>query len=272
MMKLLIENCRIESNFFNIDRWIFLYKRNGMVLSHCYNVQLHDITVYKSKQWYGSTILAVNVLGISSFVNVTSHGLMIEHNEVEVDNVYNKLLLENYQIPSSTKDRHLDSVFIIRFHQRSYKIEIEVHNTRFTALNNVSRLFKVTQLTNIFRNSIHFNWCIIEKFNSTSDLFYYDATIPSYEMFNQVTFTNCVFKNNTFHRLFTMYGYVNMKLESCILKYSQFNDLVIKMTHSSNQNYISIKNTSFYAITSNSSLIYISNAFLHLEGPVIFAN
>ena len=33
-----------------------------------------------------------------------------------------------------------------------------------------------------------------------------------------------------------------------------------------------IKNTSFYGITSNSSLIYISTGLLHLEGPVIFTN
>ena len=76
MMKLLIKNCKIENNFFKIDRWIFL--GNGMVLLHCYNVQLCNITVYKSKQWYGSTILAVNVLGISSFINVSSHGLIVE--------------------------------------------------------------------------------------------------------------------------------------------------------------------------------------------------
>ena len=87
------------------------------------------------------------------------------------------------------------------------------------------------------------------------------------------TFTNCVFRNNTFYRLFTVYGNVNIRLESCIFKYNQFQSQIIKMSHSLNQNYMSIKNTSFYAITlsSNSSLIYISgSALLHLEGPVIF--
>ena len=33
---------------------------------------------------------------------------------------------------------------------------------------------------------------------------------------------------------------------------------------------MAITNISFYAITSNATLIYISNALLHLEGPVIF--
>ena len=148
LTKLLIENCRNENNFFNIDHWIF--KGNGMMLSHCYNIQLHNITVYKS------TILAVNVLGISSFINVTSHGLNVEYIEVKVDNVYKKFLLENYQIPSSTKDRYLDNQFTIRLHQESYKIEFEaVHNTKFTAL------FGLVKLANIFGSFIHFNQCTV---------------------------------------------------------------------------------------------------------------
>ena len=264
MKKLLIENCRIE----NTDHWILM--GNGMILSHCYNVQLQDITVYRFKQWYRSTILAINVLGISSFINITSHGLTIEYNthKAVVDNVYNKLLLENYQIPSS---RYYSSVITVRFHQRSYKIDLEVYNTRFTALNINSSLFKVTQLANKFGNFIHFNQCIVEKFNSTSELsnlLYFDASIPSYEKYHQVTFTNCVFRNNKFHRVFTVYGNLNIRLDSCIFKYNQFK--VIKMTDTSNQNYMAITNTSFYAITSNSSLIFISNALLHLEGPVVF--
>ena len=149
MTKLLIENCKIQNNFLNIDRRTFI--GNGMVLSYCYNVQLQDITVYKSKQWYGSTILAVNVLGISSFINVTSHGLKVEYNEVKVDSVYNKLLLKNYQIPSSPKDMYFNSTSLItiRFHQRSYKFEFEVRNTTFTLLNTISRMFRVVQLGNV---------------------------------------------------------------------------------------------------------------------------
>ena len=250
MMKLLIENCRNENNFYNIEHRMYI--GNGMILSHCYNVQLHNITVYKS------TILAVNVLGISSFINVTSHELKVEYNEVKVYNVYNKLLLENYQIPSFAKDRY--NIFTIHFHQESYKIEFEVYNTKFTALSGV------VQLTNTFGSFIHFNQCIVEHFNSSkSDWFYFDAP---YETHNQVTFTNCVFRNNTFHRLFAVKGNVNTRLESCIFNYNQFR--VIEMTDSSDQNYMEIKNTSFYAITSDRSLIYISNALLHLEGPVMF--
>ena len=269
MARLVIENCRIENNFFDTDRWILI--ENDMILSHCYNVQLQNIIVHRSEQWYRSAIVVINILGISSFINITSHGLAIEYNELNVDNMYNKLLLENYQIPSSTKDRYYDSVIIIRFHQGSYKIDLEVYNIRFTTWNTTSSLFKVTQLSNIFGDFIHFNQCIVEKFNSTSELsnlFYFVSSLPTYESYHQVTFTNCVFKNNKFHRVFTVYGNLNIRLEGCIFKYNQFQ--VVKMTDSANQNYMAIKNTSFYAITSNSILIYISNALLHLEGPVMF--
>ena len=119
-----------------------------MILSHCYNVQLQNITVHRSEQWYRSAILVINVLGISSFINITSHGLAIEYNKVNVDNMYYKLLLENYQIPFSTKlkDRYYDSVIIIHFHQRSYKIELEVYNVRFTTWNTTSSLLKLHNL------------------------------------------------------------------------------------------------------------------------------
>ena len=103
-------------------------------------------------------------------------------------------------------------------------------------------------------------------------MFYFDESIPfSDERHNQVTFTNCVFRNNTLYRLIAVYGNVNVKLENCIFKYNQFQSQVIKMIDSSYHNYMVITNTSFYAITSNSSLIYMSSGLLHLEGPVIFA-
>ena len=69
-------------------------------------------------------------------------------------------------------------------------------------------------------------------------------------------------------RMFTVFGDLSMKLENCIFKRNQFQ--VIQMIDTSYQSSLIITNTSFYAITSNSSLIYLSNALLHLEGPVIF--
>ena len=152
----------------------------------------------------------------------------------------------------------------------TYKVELEVYNATFTALNTTSRLFKVMQTANTFGNFIHFNQCYVEKFISdlTNDMFYFESSGYSDEVYYQVTFTNCIFRYSKMRRMFTVFGDLSIKLENCIFKYNQFR--VIQMTYTSYQSSMMIKNTSFYAITSNSSLISLSNALLHLEGPVIF--
>ena len=65
-----------------------------------------------------------------------------------------------------------------------------------------------------------------------------------------------------------MTGTLNMELKNCVFEHSQFQ--VIRETDSSYQNFLLISNTSFFAITTNSSLIYISS-LLYLEGLIIFS-
>ena len=131
MVKIVIENCEIKNNLSDIDHsWIF--RRNGMILSHCYNVQLQDITVHRSDQLYRSTILAINMLGISSFINIISFGINIMYDEVDVDYEYNKLLIENYRISSSPKYLNFDIGITIYLYQKSYKVEIQIYNTKLS--------------------------------------------------------------------------------------------------------------------------------------------
>ena len=106
-------------------------------------------------------ILAINVLGISSFINLTSSGLVIEYNEISCNDEDNKLLIENYLVSPHTKVYH--SIVTIQLYQSSYKVELEVYNTAFAALNTTAKLFDVMQVANI--NFIHFNHLIVEKFN-----------------------------------------------------------------------------------------------------------
>ena len=267
MKNLVIHNCRIENNVLNI--YYMMFWANGMILSHCYNVQLHNITVYRSDQ-HRSTLLVINILGISSFINITSNGLKIEYNEVDADDNHNKLLLRNYQIPSYTKNIYNDAVVVIYLLQKTYNVDLEVHNATFTTLNTTSRLFKVIQTANTFGNFIHFNQCFVEKFisDSTNDMFYFESSGYSNELHYQVTFTNCIFLHSKMRRMFTAYRDLSIKLESCIFKYNQFQ--VIRMIDVSHQSSMIITNTSFYATASNFSLLELSSALLHLEGPVIF--
>ena len=76
----------------------------------------------------------------------------------------NKLLIRNYQIPSYAKDIYNDAIIVINLLQESYKVELEVYNATFTALNTTSRLFKVMQTANKFGNFIHFNQCFVEVY------------------------------------------------------------------------------------------------------------
>ena len=248
-----------------------------MIFSHCYNVQLQNIIVWRSDHLHKTTIVAINILGYSSFINVTSHGLAIEYNEENVDNIYNKLLIENYQI-LSTPNIYLGVPIIIHLYQETYKIELEVYNTRFVALNTTNKLFEVIQTSNKFGNFINFHQCIVEKFNNIGMLSLFHFVVHmhnySYERHHQITFTNCIFQYNRLSTIFIVYASnVNMKLAGCIFKYNgnQLHFELISMSKWSDQNNsMIIVNTSFYAITSNSSLLYIPNASIHLEGPVKF--
>ena len=272
MKKLVIQNCKVKNNFLNVHFLIF--KGNSMILSHCYNAELQNITVYRSD--YRSTILAINILG--TFINVKSNGLIIQYNEFNVHGKISTLLIENYQIPPSTKTTYFDCVILIQLNQYSYKVKLKFYKMKCTALNAISRLFKILQTANLFGNVIHFDQCTVEKFSPTlpSTLFYFESAMP--EKFNKtikyhqtIVITNCIFRYNKLIRLFTVYGILNMKLKSCIFKCNHFE--VIRMSPSDSKYYrnsIIIANTSFYEITSTSFLIYISGASLHLQGPVIF--
>ena len=262
MANLAIVNCKINR----------IFSKNCITLSHCYNIELQNIKTYTSDLLYGSTIRVINILGISSFMNLTCDALQINYNEVNFVEKYNvKLLIRNYQIPSPTKSIKLDSIIMIHLNQKLYTVELEVNNAKFAGLKIDKKLVKVIQTTNTFGNFIYFNHCTVEKINTgIGELFYFE----SYEMVNhqvnhQVTFTNCAFRYIKLSRLFTVHGELHMRLENCIFKYSQFQ--VIRMIglfyhHRS----MVITNTSFYAIKSNYNLIYMSRASLCLEGPVVF--
>ena len=225
MANLVIENCRVKNNSLKI--YYMIFRDNAVILSHCNNVQLRNISVYIN--WsYRPSILAINILGTSSFINITSNGLTIEYNEENVDKRI-KLLMENYQIPTNI----LNNAIIIHLYQHSYKVQLEFYNTKFTALTSANRVFKFIQAANVFGNFIHFNQCSVEKFNPElpQNLFYFEsfqAQERKYHM--QILFTNCVFRYNKLYRLFSLHGTLNLKLTNCIFKYNQFE--VIWMTDS----------------------------------------
>ena len=266
MAKLEVKKCRIKDNFLNIDHQTFIGL--GMVLSHCYNIYLQNIAVYKSTQWYKCNMLIMNVLGISSFINVSSHGIMIEYNDkINFENIHNKILLENYHILPSIKSKYFGSPITINLDQTTYKVELEFCNVKFASLN---ATVNIAQSENEFGNFIHFNQCTIENYNSKHISFCVVSSIAHsyYEMYHQVTFTKCLLQYNKFLRFLLASGIMNIKLEECIFKYNQFQ--VIKWIETSLLSSFTISNTLFYTITCNNDLIHAVNVYIYLEGPVIF--
>ena len=90
--KLVIQKCHVKDNFLNLTTLIFTGK--SVILSQCYNVKVLHTAVFELSQLHTHTILAVNVLGNSSFINLTSNGLVIEYNEVNTDDIQHKILIE----------------------------------------------------------------------------------------------------------------------------------------------------------------------------------
>ena len=70
MSKLVIENCKTGKS-------LTFFKTSGMILSHCYNVQLQNITMYGSDHLYNGNLLVINILGTSSFINMITNKLTI---------------------------------------------------------------------------------------------------------------------------------------------------------------------------------------------------
>ena len=88
---ILLSDCQTTSN---VDVTKF-----AMQLKDCYNVQLNRVTITGESSHY---LQAVNVLGNSSFLNLTCNRLVLLYNEVKVTGKHlHNLLIKNFKIFSS---------------------------------------------------------------------------------------------------------------------------------------------------------------------------
>ena len=194
-----------------------------------------------------TNILAINVLGISSFINVkcANNGLVILYNEINVDNNYSKLLIENYQISFVA---NYYAFIKIKLYQYSYKVELEMYNVKFTSLNNTTfKLLQVMQHENALGNYILFNKCIFEKLNlQGTDMLFFES--PPYERNHHIKFIDCIFRHNQLYRLIKAHDSVNLKIESCIFHYKQIN-MLMQLFGDFGLNSMIITNTSFLQLS-----------------------
>ena len=251
------------------------YTEKSIVLINCLNVELINITLHGKNQYYTHSLMGINVLGNSSFEGLTSNGFAVEYHEANVSGIYHKLLIKNYNtLDGNAIYRPQQSIIIVYMHQNSYRLELEMCNSKFLKLQH-NGIFTARLKPNIFGNFIHINYFIIEELLSyysgqeTPFLIYTPAVITEPKCYKKtlIHFTNCKFQHNKLNLLLYMQGMLNIKLEKCVFAHSQFQILNAELF---NQSTVKIMNTSFSFIINPGLLIEISNAALQLEGPIVF--
>ena len=268
---IVIKNCGIvtKKKFLNIS--IFFYAEKAVILIHCLNVQLKNITIASKNQFYTHLFVAINVLGNSSFQYLTCNGFQVEYKEANVSGTYHTLLIEKYSVLDNAVYPPYQSVIMVQLHQHSYRIDIEICNTKFIKSQHYA-LF-LARLKHDTLGNFNFYNLVIElldnKYNGKESTFLFEVFTISKEQIkhhNQIYFLNCIFQYNTLNILLNVQGMLNVKLEKCIFAHSEFQIIYADLF---DQNILTITNTSFRFI-SNPILIEISNALLQLQGPVIF--
>ena len=264
-----LKNCgMITKKLVNIS--IFFYTEKVIILSHCLNVQLKNITIFGKNQFYIYPLIAINVLGNSSFEYLTCNGFAVEYNEENVNGTNHKLLIQNYNVLDSNAVYFPhQSIIMVHMYQYSYKIELELCNTKFIGLQHVG-LFLARLKYNIFGNVFYFSNLVIKLLNneySGQESTFLIETYGKAEYYNQIHFFNCKFQQNKLNVLLDMQGALNIKLEKCTFSHSQYQTVRAELF---NENTVTIMNTSFSFIINPTWLIEISDAALQLEGPVVF--
>ena len=94
-----------------------IYTEKVIILSHCLNVQLKNITIFGNNQFYTHPLIAINVLGNSSFEYLTCNGFAVEYNEANVNSTNHKLLIQNYNVLDSNAVYFPHSIIMVHMYR-----------------------------------------------------------------------------------------------------------------------------------------------------------
>ena len=212
---IVVKNCGIVTKkFLNIS--VFFYTEKAIILTHCLNVQLRNITIFGKNQFYTHLLVAINVLGDSSFQYLTCNGFQVEYKEANVSGTNHTLLIENYSELDKAVYLPHQSVIMVHMHQHSYKIELEICNTKFIRSQHYA-LF-LARLKNNTLGNFNFDNLVIElldnKYNGQEKTFLFEAFTISKEQskhYNQIYFLNCTFQYNRLNILLNVQGMFDVK-------------------------------------------------------------
>ena len=309
MKTICIRNCHKKDIIKKIfkKKWSYAdFKDHSVFLKNCYNVYLNRITIIKTNNTLSSkhSLLTLNTLGNSSFVNLTCNRLTLLYNEAHVTNSYHNLLIVNYRVTvpnCAIKYYNIFSIFTVWMSQYSYSVKLNVLNTKFGSLFGIPyNLLNLWLMPNKFGNLVQFNSCIFKEHlcnlhSTRSKMKNGILYLESQEMTNksylhtqrhQIKFTNCKFSLLKQCMLINVKGTsINTEIINCIFKKCS-NFKVIQMSSHfryfksiSYQKYfelptVLISNTTFTNIKLlyQENLIQLNGALLQLEGRVIFTN
>ena len=268
----------------------------GLLIEHCYNVQLAYLELYgelrpnnTTLSTYRSALRAVNMLGSCVFTHLTSNGMIIEYHESKADSQgkNHKLLIENYRIVLN-EDMHNDTVIIIFMHQLSYKVELEIFNSNFSFLHHKTLLQSQFTLSKL-KNLIHINRCLMSWTQIVNQNMFdleHLYLVSCSATHHQVRFTNCKFYQNYIDGslINTDSQLIDVEIKDCIFQNGTHRVIrsYSKYTYTSIYNNIGtydkcldtanvlISNTTFSHINCLQSLIEVSDTLLQLIGPVLF--
>jgi len=256
MKNMVINNCTKQHSKIRAD----------LLFEECYNVKLIHIKVFGGLTYSRCGLVAINILGSSVFTDLTSNGMIVWYDEVNVQDKHHKLLVEDYHIVLD-EEVYDDTIINIQMHQHSYRVEFEVYNSNFSFINN-KILFASQLALNKFENLIHINHCVMIHFNHhyMFMLLRPQDVLPHREKYHLVQFTNCKFHHYSAGVMDGVLISINSNFIRTIMKNCTFLNGTFQAIHSS---YAKIFNTNFSSIISTRNLVVVSY-ILQLIGPVVF--
>ena len=239
----------------------------GLLIKQCTNVQLRQVVIEESNNSYG--IVGINIMGDSSFLNITNNVFGIVYNNTnDIKSQHNKLLIDHYHIISNFTLNN-----IIGFMQQSYQANITLINS----------WLRGQRVTICFQNTDESKSIFMAKschFTDNYNEYVFSISSTVLQLHNGVWFENCSFSNNWFEeniedgKVICAYNGPDIQIVSCRFH----NNYNVKAFHGICINQpvskITITKTKFSSSTGalNREFIYVQYADLHLTGPVIFFN
>ena len=177
MSNIQLSDCQTMSNSLNNQKHTF-----AIQLKDCYNIQLDNVTITGK---YSHHLLAVNILGNSSFINLACNRLVLTlllYNEVNVINKYHSVLIDNYTtVPIKfnyfPNIAIIDRIITVYMYQCVYSVKLEVINTKVICLSESNcHLFNLKVMPNEYGNLIHFNQCTFKIYGcDLVDIFHLES-------------------------------------------------------------------------------------------------